>query len=130
LNNAWRELEKVQPPKLPPDASVLSHPWDSLLGKQVVAPARCESRDGQHGASVSVAGRRLWIDGLPQWPTEIRGGAELLLTGKLTKVADLEVFRYEEGQPFGKGLPVPPGYDLEGARERYVLLDASWEVRK
>jgi hypothetical protein len=130
LNSYLRQIATVAPPKLPPDVHVLAHPWDELLEKKVITAARSCFRDGKHGASIEVGRRRIWIDGLDAWPDTIGGSKDLLVTGKLTKVADLEVFRYQDGKPLEDGLPVPEGYSLEKARERYVLVGATWEVRR
>ena len=59
----------------------------------------------------------------------VGGNREILITGTLTNRDDLKVFRYEPGKPFGIGLPVPETYNLESARQRYVLIDASWQAR-
>jgi len=129
LNNGWRDVQKVKPPKLEADASVLAYPWDNLIGKKVVVAGDSCYRDGQHGASANVRGQRLWIDGFSKWPDGLRGNSPVLLRGRLMKVTDLPVFRYEVGKPLGEGIPVPEGFSLEKAGSRYVLLDASWKER-
>jgi hypothetical protein len=132
LNEQARKLEKQQPAKVPEGAVVLAEPWDSVLEKQVATIALANYRDGQHGASVTIGGHRLWIDGVSEWPEEIRGKRKpFLLSGRLTKVHDLEVFRYQPGEPFvGQGIPVPEGYDLKQTQTRYVLKDAKWTLMK
>jgi hypothetical protein len=129
LEHGQREAQSVKRPRLPADVQPLSFPWENLLGKKIFASARTVFRDGEHGTSVEVSGRRLWIEGLDAWPNAIRGGSEILITGTLTKRDDLKAFRYEPGKPFGMGLPVPENYSLESARQRYVLIDASWQPR-
>jgi hypothetical protein len=130
MSVALRDIAKLAPPKIPPDVRVLAHPWDDHIGKKIVTHAMCCYRDGTHGASVEVRNRRIYIDGLDAWPDSVAGKEAVLITGTLTKAADFEVFRYREGKPFEGGLPVPEPHSLDKARERYVLKDATWQVRK
>jgi len=129
LDSYWRDLQKVQPNKLAVGDIVLAYPWDNLIGKKVVVAADSSFRQGEYGASANVRGRRFWIGGLTEWPDGLRGGSPILLSGRLTKVTDLPVFRCEMGKPLGDGLPVPEGFSLEKAGSRYVLMDVTWEKR-
>jgi len=126
LISGLRDAQAIQQPST--DAKPLAYPWDNLLDKKVVVYARTCFTDGSHGASAEFRHQRLWIGGLREWPDSIRGGTPVLIEGILTKVNDLEVFRFRAGQPFEKGLPVPEGFSLERASQRYVLLNASWKT--
>ena len=128
MGSALREVRAAKPPKLDADVAVLSYPWDSLIGKKVFVSAVSCYNDGQHGASADFRSQRLWLDGIDDWPDEVGGGSAVQLTGRLTKVTDLPVFRYEIGKPLGDGLPVPEGYSLRKASTRYVLLEPSWKI--
>ena len=130
LNNALRVVESAKPPKLDDDVVVLSYPWDDSVGKKVFVSANNCFEDGQHGASAKFRGQRLWIDGLERWPEGFRSNDHVQLTGRLTRVNDLPVFRYEVGQAFKTGLPVPEGYSLEKAATRYVLMEPTWKAVK
>ena len=130
MESAWQDIQKSDPVQPVTDAQILASPWDDYLDKKVFTAAKSCYRDGEHGASVEIRGRRLWVEGLGVWPSEIGGNAKLVLTGTLTKKHDLPVFRFKAGEPLQAGLPVPEGYSLTEASTRYVLQDATWSLRE
>jgi len=106
---------------------ILAPPWDAHLGKRVLVAGRIEGSSPTHGASLDVDRRLLFVEGLEKWP-ERRFVEIVLLTGTLTKVYDLPVFRYRAGEPFGSGLPVGEGCDPKAVQRRYVLANPTWVI--
>ena len=121
-------MKAIKPLKLAEGTVLLTHPWDDLIGKKVSVSAAASFLNKEQGTSASTRGPRLWLDGMDGWPDELDGNAPVQLTGRLTKVVDLPVFRYEVGQAFKEGLPVPEGYSLEKAATRYVLMEPTWKI--
>ena len=56
------------------------------------------------------------------------GEGFVVVTGTLAQRNDVPVFTLDLTSPFGVGLPVPPRYDVEDIRQRYVVCDVQWEV--
>jgi hypothetical protein len=53
------------------------------------------------------------------------GGSRVRVRGVVTERSDLPVFIQKKGEPIMQGMPVPEGTDLDEARRRYVLDQAS-----
>lgn len=128
MSASLRKLRAVMLTPPDTDAAVLAWPWDNLIGERIVVAGRTCFRDGVHGASAEVRKRRLWMDGIEKWPDDVRGNSPIRLTGRLVRVNDHPVFRYEPGKPLSEGLPVPEGFRLKKASERYVLVEPSWTL--
>jgi hypothetical protein len=80
------------------------------------------------GVAISVDGRLVWLPAVSKWPDGSPPRNDVLARGELDQANDIPVFRYEKGQPFGEGLPVPEGYDLKEVSRRYFLRDATWKL--
>lgn len=71
----------------------------------------------------------LWIEPCPPWLQRLqRAGGQILCTGRISKREDLPVFEWTPGEPFKAGLPIPPGYDAERIRTRYLLSNAEFRL--
>ena len=55
-------------------------------------------------------------------------GTRLRVSGTVIRRSDLPVFIEEPGDLPSAGMPMPKGTDLEKARIRYLLQEATWEV--
>lgn len=111
-------------------ARLLTIPWSSQIGQKVVAAGETGWRDGRFGATFQMDGKRLWVDGLEAWPDSTGGGQPVIVTGRLAVRNDLKAFRVKPGEPFGEGLPVPEGFEVEESRRRFVVEDAEWWIFK
>jgi hypothetical protein len=50
----------------------------------------------------------------------------LRVTGTVVERSDLPVFVPRPGEPIVQGIPVEPDADLERAKKRYLLQNATW----
>ena len=112
----------------------LTSPTKSLVGKKVVyvtSLGMSFNRDPIFGYATwstwcSWNDEPVWVDKSPNWPAAGKG--LVVVTGTLVERNDVPVFMLNPDEPFGPGLPVPPGYDAEDIRRRYVIVDAVGQV--
>ncbi|MBW2455844.1 MAG: hypothetical protein JRI68_15110 [Deltaproteobacteria bacterium] len=110
----------------PPATSSAKDGWSKQLGQVITVTGA--ARNLKLGALVETAGGDLWVDGLGGWPDEL-SNRPVRVTGKLIERNDLPVFEAKSAtEPQASGMPVPPGTDLEQARKRYLLTEASWQA--
>lgn len=101
----------------------------ACVGKKirVVAKALWE-RTPEFGVALDAPGSLVWLPGLEKWPFDFPDAkGYIVAAGELVQKADIPVFRWEKGKPFGEGLPVPKPYDLKEMSRRFVLENAKWE---
>ena len=105
--------------------------WERVLGRKITLEGK--AANAKAGALLlSEDGREIWIDGRDEWPAGLAGaGAQarrLRVTGTVIRRDDLPALVAVPGEPERAGIPVASERELEGARIRYLLADASWEV--
>jgi hypothetical protein len=116
----------------------LTVPTRSQLGKKVVfvtSPGRSLLSDPVfgHGSWSSWCGwydAPVWIEKPADWP---KGGPGLMVvTGTLAERHDVPVFRLDAdvNAPFQTGLPVPSDQDAEEVKQRYLVVDVTWQLLK
>jgi len=100
------------------------------LGKKVTVEGYAVNR--KFGAELVGEGFSVFIEGLAGWPEEICAGGErgrkLRVTGLLAEDYGLPVFIPKPNEPLVQGIPVPEGTDLQKARHRFLLKNATWET--
>jgi hypothetical protein len=97
----------------------------SNLGKKVTFSGEAESR--HLGAVLRGKGFSIWIDGLHDWPDDLRG-KRVSVTGTVIERHDLPVFIQNRANRGVQGIPVPKGTNLHEAAHRYLLKDATWKL--
>ena len=97
----------------------------SQLGKKVTFSGEARSR--HLGAILVGKGFSIWIDGLHDWPDELRG-KRVSVTGTVIERHDLPVFIPNRANRGIQGIPVPKGTNLHEAAHRYLLKDATWKL--
>jgi hypothetical protein len=106
-----------------------SLPLEARLGHIVTVDGIPE--DAKLGALLMIGGSRtVWIDGLDAWSPELHGKV-VEFTGKVVQRSDLPVFVHQDGEPERAGIAVGPGTDVEQARCRFLLTEATearWKV--
>ncbi len=112
--------------KPPPSSTPVPFPLEAKLGHVITIEGLPE--DAKLGAVLMIGGARtVWIDGLDEWPRELRGKV-VEVTGKVIERSDLPIFVHRDGEPERAGIPVGPGTDLAQARRRFLLTEARWKV--
>ena len=105
--------------------------WSAVAGQRIVVDGT--AANAKRGALLETETGTVWIDGLESWPEgyyEGDGtGKRLRVTGTVVERHDLPVFERRPGEPEMQGIPAAPGTDLHAASKRYVLTDATWEMR-
>jgi hypothetical protein len=98
----------------------------SQLGMKVTLSGEAQPR--KLGAALLGKDFYIWIDGLYDWPNEMRG-KRVSVTGTVIERHDLPVFIPSPTEPGVQGVPVPIGTDLHKASHRYLLKDATWKLQ-
>jgi hypothetical protein len=84
------------------------------------------------GAELVGDKNSIWIDGIDAWPEGFyRGGDKgkrLRVTGTVVKRDDLPVFFAKPGEPPRQGMPLQSEEELDKAKWRFLLKDATWVV--
>ena len=96
------------------------------LGKKVTLSGEAEHR--KLGPALLGKDFSIWIDGLSEWPNEMRG-KHVSVTGTVIERHDKPVFIPSPRNRGVQGIPVPKGTDLHKASHRYLLKDATWKLQ-
>nr|MCU0981053.1 hypothetical protein [Pirellulaceae bacterium] len=117
--------------------AVLTIPTKSQVGHKVVfvTSGHRPTHEPPFGHQVlsywsGSRGEPVWLEIRLATPTQsnLSGLDHVVVTGTLAERNDLPVFVFDPTQPWGTGLPVPPGYDVEDIRRRHVIVDVKWEL--
>lgn len=105
--------------------------WSAVLGQTVTLEG--SAANAKVGALLLKGEKKeIWIDGLGWWPDGYYlgegKGKRLRVTGTVIQRNDLPVFNQKEDEPVVQSMGAPPGMDLEQARRRFLLKDATWVV--
>ncbi|MDP1660481.1 MAG: hypothetical protein Q8L55_01075 [Phycisphaerales bacterium] len=96
------------------------------VGRTVTVEGKAENR--KVGSCVEGAGKSWWVYQVEtHWSQSVRG-RRVRVTGVVRERSDLPVFIPKEGAWEQAGIPLPPGSDLEAARKRLVIADATWQL--
>lgn len=112
-------------------AQLISWPkdWSKYLNQKVIVEGTAV--DAKLGALLIGKGPDIWIDGLDAWPQGFylggKEGKTLRVTAVVIERADLPAFVSKEGEQ-KSGIPVEKQSDLEQAKKRFLLKDATWIV--
>jgi hypothetical protein len=129
--------ERAAEPAPPSDAAIAARSgpvparsgidWAELVGRCVVAEgysgggaktgASLDGGSWSIGLIVASASERTWL--------ELAPGALVRARGVVAVRADRPVFVQKPGEPVMQGIPVPEGTDLESARRRHVIEQAT-----
>jgi hypothetical protein len=129
FNNCSGKKININPTK---PAQLISWPtnWALYLNQKVTIEG--VAVDSKLGAQLIGEGADIWIDGLDYWPTGFylggRQGKHLRVTGIVIERNDLPIFVPGENTEQKGGIPVKKEADLEKAKKRFLLKDASWEI--
>ena len=104
--------------------------WSEHIGKKVTLDGT--PANAKLGAVLVGDGSEVWIDGLEEWPAECFGqggkGKRVRVIGTIVKRDDLPVLVQKPGDPPRAGIPVLSEEELEKAKWRFLLKDATRKV--
>lgn len=104
--------------------------WALYLNQKVMVEGTAV--DSKLGAQLLGTGANIWIDGLDSWPSGFylggQQGKRLRVVGIVIERSDLPVFVSSENTEQKGGIPVTKQADLEKAKKRFLLKNASWEI--
>jgi hypothetical protein len=104
-------------------------PLNELLGKTITIKGMALNQ--KLGAVLQCENYKIWMKDLSGWPkgyyTGGDKGKEVIVTGTVTEAHDLPVFISKNNDVVPAGIAVPEGTNLNEARHRYLLENASWE---
>jgi hypothetical protein len=113
-------------PTVPVASRAAPFPLEAKLGQVVTVQGFPEN--AKLGAVLMIGGARtVWIDGLDEWPPELRGQV-LQVTGRVIERSDLPVSVHQDGERERAGIAVGAEADLALARRRFLLTGARWKV--
>jgi hypothetical protein len=101
----------------------VTNPGLSLLSDPVFGHGSWSSWCSWHDAPI-------WIKKPADWPES--GTGLMVVTGTLAERHDVPVFRLDAdvNAPFQTGLPVPADQDIEAIKQRYLVVDVTWQLLK
>ncbi len=106
--------------------------WSKHLGQKVTLEGT--AANAKVGPLLEGDGEAIWIDGMDEWPqgfyTGEGKGKRLRVSGTVITRDDLPVFVQKPGELPRAGMPVKNEDDLEKAKWRFLLKDATWVVVK
>lgn len=105
--------------------------WSDRIGKIVILEGT--AANAKLGALLLGEGTEIWIDGLQQWPDGFYIGCDhgkrVRVTGTVIKRDDLPTSVLRPGEPVKQGTwGGGTEEDVEKAKRRFLLKDASWTV--
>ena len=104
--------------------------WSKHLGQRVTLEGT--AANAKVGPLLEGDGEAIWIDGMDYWPEGFYPGQgkgkRLRVTGTVIKRGDLPVFVQKQGELPRAGMPVKNKDELEKAKWRFLLKDATWTV--
>lgn len=114
--------EAARPPSS--SAQPTKEGWREHLGKCVIVDGHAVDSHKTGPALVHPLGTIGVSPSGGRWPPEL-AGRQVQVKGLVGERADLPVFRAKKGEPPMQGIPVPEGEDLEEARKRLVIEEAT-----
>jgi hypothetical protein len=125
-------LAGVRAEKAVPVSATWPKDWSKVLGQTVTLEGT--AANAMMGALLLGDGNAIWIDGKDAWPAGFYEGGDkgkrLRVTGVVIKRDDVPAFVEKPGEGAKQGVPVKSEEELEKAKWRFLLKNATWTTLK